>query len=155
MWESYPLYVSALMAGWGAVFGVLLAVTAPDYPREVTVVNTVDGNAWYRGHLADAVQEWNACGARVHLRVVDGQDTLGTPGTITVYRDEAGPYGWWDQDYGYVAVSGGWTRTREVLAHELGHALGLRHGSFTHDGSIMGSDHWVTERDCASLREVY
>jgi hypothetical protein len=127
-----------------------------NYPDDrIVVIDTIHGNVWYRNNLQEAIGEWNHCGANVHL-VIGSRDPY-TQGTITVFYDnddsddQAGPYGGWNGTAGIVGLAGGWTRSHEVIAHELGHALGFGHGGY----GIMGDGTGVQPIDCEGLRNYY
>ena len=133
------------------------SVEGTHYPDRVEVVNLIDGNLWYQKNLDEAIQEWNRCGSRLHLFVGQDHDAY-ERGSITIFLDPPGgqepAYGGWNGTAGIVGLGGGWTRTREVIAHELGHALGFGHAPITADTIMYGSAH-VTATDCAGLRNYY
>jgi len=124
------------------------------HPQHIIVVDTVDGNDWYRDNLHEALHQWNDCGP-VHLELGDADPFAS--GTITLFVDvdgkgQDGPYGGWNGTAGIIALAGGWTRSREVIAHEMGHALGFGH---TNMDSIMGDGTGVQPIDCEGLRSYY
>lgn len=145
------LLLAATLAWWpGGAHGI----DGTQYHHRVPVIDDAGGSAWYHRNLRAAIRDWNACGV---LRLVIDRDAAPyTPETITVFEDRDGKdpepaYGGWNGTAGIVAVGEPWTRSRPVLAHELGHALGFGHGG---DG-IMGGGNHVTPTDCAGLRSFY
>ena len=138
---SFLLRVS--LAWWPG--GTQHWATAPEYPRTITVTAEV-----HVPNLPAALAEWNACGSVQLVR--------GTAGDITVLKAPPGaqeaPYGWYSDGKGYVAVDEGWTRSREILEHELGHALGFGHAPDVVN-SIMSAASHVKPLDCEGLRRYY
>lgn len=128
----------------------------------IKVVDAVHGNAWYQHNLTKAIREWNNCEAGVRLTYSQSETDEFAPNTITVFLDEPGgqdpPYGGFFGGHGLVALAGGWTRSRAIIAHELGHALGFGHAPNPSLGvplSIMFSAQHVQPIDCQGLRNYY
>ena len=142
---SFLLRVSlALLAYWpGGERGF-----EPVYDHRIPVINTLKPLA----NLRPAIQQWNACGS-VQLRLAPGTPPY-QPGSITITKsDDGGAYGGWGGDHGVVFLGDGWTHTRGVITHEMGHALGFGHGG--HWSSIMGWASNVQPLDCEGLRRYY
>lgn len=118
------------------------------YPDRVAVVNTIGRLP----HLREALHEWNSCGSRLRL-VRDRDQAPFTPSTITITRsDDGGAYGGWSGTYGVVFLGDGWTRTLNVITHEVGHALGFSHTKLR---SAMNDASGTTPLDCKGLRSYY
>ena len=122
--------------------------SAPHYPGRTIIVvwQLVRG----KKNCKMAMAKWNACGANVKL--VFGSAPAFSPGTITVYTDNAGPYGDTAGDHGFLGIAGG--RTVEIFAHELGHALGFGHAP-NGTPSVMDQAGAPMPLDCQGLRNYY
>lgn len=115
----------------------------PEYPHRIVVENTLKP----LDHLGEALAQWNACHS-VHL-------VRGAPGDIIITRsDDGGAYGGWNGTNGVVLLGDGWTHTREVITHEVGHALGFGHAPDS-TKSIMNAASYVKPLDCEGLRRYY
>ncbi len=119
------------------------------YPsHRIPVIDSAEGSVWYRENLRAAMRQWTRCGG-VRLVATSTVEPF-APGTITVAVDPSGPVGGFYDGHGIVYVNDPWTRTGEVLAHELGHALGFGHTNSNR--SIMGSGHTVSALDCKGVQ---
>ena len=84
--------------------------------------------------------------------------TAYVPSTITIRPDPEwgdGAWGGWADDHGVVYLTVYWTRSREVIAHEVGHALGFGHAGTNGAHSVMYDAAHVTPDDCEGLRRYY
>jgi hypothetical protein len=127
-------------------------------PWPVTRI-TVWNDTPYRTPLREAMASWNAVGARVTFAPAARRSTAHVvvgllPAGATAERVGVGTVGWTAGAPGRVAVQGGLGQREAsaVLAHELGHVLGLGHEQRA--CSVMSSPLAVARRsaDCRIAR---